>query len=77
MKLVIVRHGGTEWTRTGRYTGTTDLALTPKGRKQAASLAPLFEGCGRTAACLSSNRATRSDYDDRLDRFPGGGRAPR
>lgn len=58
MKLVIVRHGGTEWTRCGRYTGTTDLALTPKGRKQAASLEPLFKRvlAGRSALVFSSLR---------------------
>src|SRR5271156_4736855 len=43
MKLVIVRHGGTEWTLSGRYTGTTDLSLTPSGRRQAALLAPVVE----------------------------------
>lgn len=38
MRLVIVRHGETDWTLAGRYTGTTDLGLTANGRQQAASL---------------------------------------
>ena len=58
MKLVIVRHGGTEWTLSGRYTGTTDLPLTPHGRRQAALLAPLVERvlAGDSALAFSSPR---------------------
>jgi broad specificity phosphatase PhoE len=43
MKLVIVRHGDTEWTVSRRYTGSTDLPLTRHGCAQAAALAPLLE----------------------------------
>lgn len=37
MRLVIVRHGETDWTLAGRYTGTTDVGLSANGRHQAAS----------------------------------------
>ena len=44
MELVIVRHGETEWTISGQYTGSTDIPLTPNGRRQAASIRLLLDG---------------------------------
>src|ERR1700751_3059562 len=32
--VVVVRHGETEWSRTHRHTGRTDLPLTPEGEAQ-------------------------------------------
>ena len=38
-RLLLLRHGQTEWSRSGRHTGRTDLELTEEGLQQARSAA--------------------------------------
>ena len=44
MPIVLVRHGATLWSESGRHTGRTDLPLTEGGIEQARALAPLLAG---------------------------------
>jgi broad specificity phosphatase PhoE len=43
-RLVIVRHGQTEWSRTGRHTGRSDPPLEQEGRRQADALGRRLAG---------------------------------
>ena len=43
-EIVLVRHGETEWSRSGQHTGTTDLPLLPDGEEQALTVAPKLAG---------------------------------
>ena len=39
-EIIVLRHGQTEWSRSGQHTGVTDLPLLPEGEEKARSLAP-------------------------------------
>lgn len=46
-KVFLIRHGQTEWSQNGRYTGTTDIPLTSHGEDQVKATAQLVYGKGR------------------------------
>ena len=52
-EVVLIRHGQTEWSRTGRHTGRTDVELTEAGREQAVRLVDRLRG-RRFARVLTS-----------------------
>ncbi len=60
-RIVLVRHGQTQWSRDGRHTGRTDLPLTPDGERDARLLAPRlaeFEFAAVLSSPLSRARRT-------------------
>ena len=62
--LWLVRHGETDWSRSGQHTGRTDVALTERGCDQARALAPLLAGL-HPALVLASPR-TRAQQTAKL-----------
>ncbi|WP_181797754.1 histidine phosphatase family protein [Streptomyces sp. WELS2] len=67
--LLLVRHGETEWSRSGQHTSWTDLPLTGQGEEQAKSLAPLLTG--RTYARALSSPLSRALRTAELAGIPG------
>jgi probable phosphoglycerate mutase len=63
--VVVLRHGATEWSASGRHTSRTDLPLTADGEAQARALAPLVRpllssGGGAVVLCSPRERARRT-----------------
>ncbi|MFF4408832.1 histidine phosphatase family protein [Streptomyces sp. NPDC001404] len=60
-ELLLIRHGQTEWSRTDRHTGRTDVPLTPEGEAQARALVPVLAARRITAVlCSPLQRAVRT-----------------
>lgn len=61
-RLVLLRHGATEWSAGGRHTGRTDIDLTSAGREQAESAAGALAGLElRDPLIISSPRRRAVD----------------
>ncbi|MCL7429734.1 histidine phosphatase family protein [Streptomyces sp. YS415] len=57
--LLLVRHGETFWSRSGRHTGLTDVPLTEHGREEARRLVPLIRSHRIGAAFVSPLQRAR------------------
>ena len=60
MEVVLIRHGETEWSRSGRHTGRTDVPLTEAGVRNAELLGPRLEQ-RRFAAVFTSPLSRASE----------------
>ena len=67
MEVVLVRHGQTEWSRTGRHTGRTDVPLTEEGEQQARAVGVALRG--REFALVLSSPLSRALDTARLAGF--------
>src|SRR4051794_6621656 len=60
-ELVVIRHGQTEWSRSGQHTGVTDLPLLPGGEDDGRRLRPVLADRHITHAFVSPlSRARRT-----------------
>ena len=60
-EIVVVRHGATEWSRSGQHTGVTDLPLLPDGEEDGRRLRPVLAERKITHAFVSPlTRARRT-----------------
>ena len=65
--VVLVRHGETEWSRTGKHTGRTDVELTEQGREQARALGDALRG--RAFALVLTSPLARAHETCRIAGF--------
>jgi probable phosphoglycerate mutase len=76
-RLILIRHGETEWARLGKHTGRTDIELTDQGREEAVAARATLEDLQITAVFSSPLRRARETaeivglepaiaFDDRL-----------
>ncbi|HXZ99961.1 MAG TPA: histidine phosphatase family protein [Candidatus Binatia bacterium] len=70
--VVLVRHGETEWSRSGRHTGRSDIALDPEGEAQARWLRHRLREWRFATVMVSPLRRARKTCD-----IAGFGRAAR
>ena len=66
-EVVLVRHGETEWSRSGKHTGRTDIPLAERGRQDARAVGDALRN--RTFALVLTSPLTRAAETCRLAGF--------
>jgi probable phosphoglycerate mutase len=72
-EVIVIRHGATEWSRSGQHTGVTDLPLLPEGEEDGRRIGTLLAGRKIAHAFVSPRtRARRTAelaglFDGRID----------
>ena len=61
-KLVLLRHGHSQWKLDNRFTGWTDVDLTDQGRKEANAAGDLFLKGGFTEFVIFSPEISHFSY---------------
>ncbi|WP_446745578.1 histidine phosphatase family protein [Silvibacterium acidisoli] len=59
LEIWLIRHGETEWSKSGQHTGRTDIPLTAEGEKAAIALKPRLEGIQFDAVFTSPMQRAR------------------
>jgi probable phosphoglycerate mutase len=79
-RIVLLRHGATEWSQSGQHTGRTDLPLIDEGRRQAERAGDLVRALGwatfgrvltsplqrATETCVLAGFGTEAEHDSDL-----------
>jgi probable phosphoglycerate mutase len=68
-RAVLLRHGATEWSRSGQHTGRTDIPLLEQGREQALAVGGILHGM--TFAQVLSSPLQRAMETCRLAGYEG------
>jgi probable phosphoglycerate mutase len=63
MKVCLIRHGETAWSKSGQHTGLTDLGLTAHGETESRALASRLRGLAFTQILVSPRLRARQTCD--------------
>ncbi|PPQ33483.1 histidine phosphatase family protein [Rhodopila globiformis] len=59
LRLYLIRHGETEWSRSGRHTGRSDIPLTERGEDEVRKLGPALRGIAFAHVLTSPRQRAR------------------